>query len=88
MNRSALRRALLSACALCLLVPASASGAADRPSATSTMVAQAPERQKILDTMKRATRFMVEKAAVQGGYVWSYLPDFPAAGGRWKHRPR
>ena len=87
MNRSALRRALLSACALCLLVPASASGAADRPSATSTMVAQAPERQKILDTMKRATRFMVEKAAVQGGYVWSYLPDFSRRWGEMEASP-
>ncbi len=25
--------------------------------------------------MKRATRFMVEKASTNGGYVWSYLPD-------------
>ena len=30
----------------------------------------------VLDTMKRATRFMVDEAAVNGGYVWSYLPDF------------
>ena len=30
---------------------------------------------KVLDTMRRATRFMTEKVAVNGGYVWSYLPD-------------
>ena len=27
-------------------------------------------------TMLKATQFMVEKAAVNGGYVWYYLPDF------------
>jgi hypothetical protein len=27
-------------------------------------------------TMLRATQFMVEKAATNGGYVWYYLPDF------------
>jgi PelA/Pel-15E family pectate lyase len=44
--------------------------AQDKPlSQTST------ERQQILDTMKRATTFMVEKVSTNGGYVWSYLPD-------------
>jgi len=33
--------------------------------------------------MKRATAFMVEKAAVSGGYVWSYLPDMSR---RWGDR--
>lgn len=37
--------------------------------------AQTPSRAQILDTMKRATRFMVEKLAYRGGYLWSYLPD-------------
>ena len=32
-------------------------------------------RAQVLDTMKRATTFMVEKVATEGGYVWSYLPD-------------
>ncbi len=27
-------------------------------------------------TMLRATQFMVEKAATNGGYVWYYMPDF------------
>jgi PelA/Pel-15E family pectate lyase len=40
-----------------------------------TFSAQAQDRGKILDTMKRATRFMVEEVATNGGYVWSYLPD-------------
>jgi PelA/Pel-15E family pectate lyase len=29
-----------------------------------------------VDAMKRATRFMRERCAYRGGYVWSYLPDF------------
>lgn len=36
---------------------------------------EVPGRAQILDTMKRATRFMVEKVAYRGGYLWSYLPD-------------
>ena len=36
---------------------------------------QAPDRQRVLDTMKRATTFMVEKVSTNGGYVWAYLPD-------------
>ena len=53
------RRTALAALALLLSVPALAQ----------------PARPQILDTMKRATRFMVEKQAYRGGYVWSYLPD-------------
>ena len=37
--------------------------------------APAPSRDRILETMKRATRFMVDKVSTRGGYVWSYLPD-------------
>jgi hypothetical protein len=41
-----------------------------------TMDARQPiDRQRILDAMKRATVFMVEKVSTNGGYVWSYLPD-------------
>ncbi|MDC7684132.1 pectate lyase [Asticcacaulis sp. BYS171W] len=39
-------------------------------------LAAAPSRDKVLNTMSRATRFMTDKVAVNGGYVWSYLPDF------------
>jgi len=35
----------------------------------------APSRDQVLATMKSATRFMAEKAAYEGGYVWSYAPD-------------
>ena len=45
-------------------------GAADDKAATVT-----PERQKVIDAMKRATTFMVDKVSYKGGYVWTYLPD-------------
>lgn len=32
-------------------------------------------RAQILDTMKRATAFMIDRVSTNGGYVWSYLPD-------------
>ena len=34
-----------------------------------------PTRGQVLDAMKRATTFMVEKVSTEGGYVWTYLPD-------------
>jgi PelA/Pel-15E family pectate lyase len=37
--------------------------------------AAAQSRAEIERTMKRATQFMVEDLATNGGYVWSYLPD-------------
>ena len=43
--------------------------------APAQRAATAPDRQQVLDTMKRATVFMVEKVSTNGGYVWSYLPD-------------
>ncbi len=44
-------------------------------------------RQQVLDAMKRATTFMVEKASTGGGYVWSYLPDFSRRWGELEARP-
>ena len=41
----------------------------------SPAFAATPGREQILQTMHRATRFMVEDLATNGGYVWSYLPD-------------
>ncbi|MGH8167436.1 MAG: pectate lyase, partial [Woeseiaceae bacterium] len=38
--------------------------------------AEAPERQAVLDTMKRATAFMTDEVSYRGGYLWDYLPDF------------
>jgi PelA/Pel-15E family pectate lyase len=46
----------------------------------------APERQKALDTMKRATTFMVNKVAYKGGYVWTYLPDLSRRWGEMEAR--
>lgn len=57
-----LRFALLFATGLSVAVPPAA--------------AKGPERAEVLAAMRRATQFMVEKASHQGGYVWSYLPDF------------
>ncbi|WP_336966425.1 pectate lyase [Sphingobium aquiterrae] len=47
----------------------------------------APGRKQITDTMKRATRFMVEKVATNGGYVWSYLPDMSRRWGEMEAYP-
>jgi len=33
-------------------------------------------RARALSAMKRATRYMTETVAYQGGYLWAYLPDF------------
>jgi len=46
-------------------------------SATATVgqPSPAPPSSRILEVMKRATRFMVEEVSTNGGYVWTYLPD-------------
>lgn len=49
--------------------------------------AQAPSGEAVLETMKRATRFMVEKAATNGGYVWSYTADFSRRWGELEAKP-
>ena len=33
-------------------------------------------QEEIKETMLKATRFMVEDVSTNGGYVWSYMPDF------------
>lgn len=43
--------------------------------AGSAAPAGAQSRAEIETAMKRATSFMVDKVATNGGYVWSYLPD-------------
>lgn len=52
-----------------------------------TAWAQSGPDASVLDAMKRATRFMVEEAAVEGGYVWSYLPDFSRRWGELEASP-
>jgi PelA/Pel-15E family pectate lyase len=41
----------------------------------------------VLAAMKRASRFMRERVAVHGGYVWSYLPDFSRRWGEMEAYP-
>jgi PelA/Pel-15E family pectate lyase len=45
----------------------------------------APNRQQVLDAMKRATSAM-EKLSTNGGYVWSYLPDLSRRWGEMEAR--
>jgi PelA/Pel-15E family pectate lyase len=47
---------------------------------------QAPTRGQVLDAMKRATTFMVEKVSTEGGYVWNYLPDLSRRWGEMEAR--
>jgi hypothetical protein len=45
------------------------------------------DREKVLDAMRRATRFMTDTVAVNGGYVWSYLADFSRRWGEMEALP-
>ena len=74
------RRALLAAGAAATFVAASAP-------ALPAGAQAAPDRAAVLDAMKRATRFMSEEAAVDGGYVWQYLPDFSRRWGELEATP-
>lgn len=38
--------------------------------------ADSVSKESVLSTMKKSSQFMLEKASYQGGFVWSYLPDF------------
>ena len=49
--------------------------------------AAAQSRAEIERTMRRATTFMVERVATNGGYVWSYLPDMSRRWGEIEARP-
>jgi PelA/Pel-15E family pectate lyase len=48
--------------------------------------AQEASRNQILDTMKKATVFMVETVSTNGGYVWTYLPDLSRRWGELEAR--
>jgi len=41
---------------------------------------------KVKQTMKQATRFMMEKVSYQGGFVWQYLPDLSRSWGELEAR--
>jgi hypothetical protein len=47
----------------------------------------AATKEQALSTMKKATIFMVDKVSYQGGYVWSYLPDFSRRWGEMEAFP-
>lgn len=49
--------------------------------------AAAQSRAEIERTMRRATEYMVERVATNGGYVWSYLPDRSRRWGEIEARP-
>jgi len=69
--RNASRRALLAgASAHCHRCQHSAKKKTHSRSSTQRL------RRETLCTMKRAARFMRERVAYRGGYVWSYAPDF------------
>jgi PelA/Pel-15E family pectate lyase len=55
--------------------------------ATPALAQTAPDRAAILTAMKRATAFMTDEAAVGGGYVWTYLPDFSRRWGELEAAP-
>jgi PelA/Pel-15E family pectate lyase len=46
-----------------------------------------PEKKQVLETMKRATQFLVDNVSYRGGYVWSYLPDMSRRWGELEARP-
>jgi len=46
-----------------------------------------PSRDQTLAAMKTATRFMVEKVAYKGGYVWSYTADLKRRWGELEAKP-
>lgn len=66
------------------LMTAAAGAALAGPVFAQTAVAG---RAAVLETMRRATRFMVDEASVGGGYVWSALPDFSRRWGELEASP-
>ena len=46
-----------------------------------------PDRAEIERTMERATRFMTDRVATHGGYVWTYLPDLSRRWGEMEAEP-
>ncbi|MET0336440.1 MAG: pectate lyase [Caulobacter sp.] len=77
-----LRRSFAAGASLALLLAGTALSQtqAQTPSA-------APTRAEVSAAMKRATTFMTDKVATNGGYVWSYLPDFSRRWGEMEAKP-
>ena len=70
----------------CWLPAAHAQTPVTPPAAMHAPVAQ-PDAATIRATMQRATRFMTDKVATHGGYVWSYLPDMSRRWGELEATP-
>jgi PelA/Pel-15E family pectate lyase len=84
--RNTSRRALLAGVSASVFTSACASSAAPFfQSADDT--GNSELRRETLRTMKRAARFMRERVAYRGGYVWSYLPDFSRRWGEMEAYP-
>ena len=58
-----------------------------QPTAIPDSRQSAVPAEKVLDAMKRATRFMVEKVGNRGAYVWQYLPDMSRRWGELEALP-
>lgn len=92
MNRRAFVTSLLSPVALgCSAGPTEPPRAPEGPRAAPEAPAGADdplarERARAALAMKRAARFMIEQASHQGGYVWTYLPDFSRSWGELEAR--
>jgi len=57
------------------------------PSTPTEAIEPNDPRQNVLATMKRATDFMRENCAVNGGYVWAYAADFSNRWGEMEAYP-
>lgn len=78
------RRALLATATATALM---ARPAMARPAPPRTVPLSPADRAAVLAAMKRATRFMTDEAAVDGGYVWNVLPDFSRRWGELEASP-
>ncbi|ODP37876.1 pectate lyase [Sphingomonas turrisvirgatae] len=83
------RRLLAAGAALPLagLGPAAAANKAVSTAADKAAIPGATDKAAIRGAMLRATRFMTDKVAYQGGYVWSYLADFSRRWGEMEAYP-
>jgi PelA/Pel-15E family pectate lyase len=81
-GRNASRRALLAGASGAVLTSGCASFFSPNDDTGNS-----EQRRATLNTMKRAARFMRERVAYRGGYVWSYAPDFSRRWGEMEAYP-
>ena len=70
-----------------LLTSSAGAFAANSEATASAQNDATPDAATIRATMKTATEFMVDKVSTNGGYVWSYLPDFSRRWGELEAKP-